>query len=140
MTAKSTFTIPEEGSPAHQYVRKVAKVTVGYDSTVNVNAAEAGTYTILDVSEPVLIFGVWTQCATAFTTNWTITLGDTSAAALFMDDTTINPASSGATLIAATGGVTVPLYKAADEDITATVTGTAVAGLLNVYIDYAVVS
>jgi hypothetical protein len=140
MTAKS---IPEIGEVFDGYVpakREVLHVTVGSATTADVVVGDTGVYTLVSVNEPIIVFGVWTQTATAFTTSVTLTLGDSTTADLFLADTTMNIASTGAVLIASTG-LTVPYVYAAAQDILGTVAGaTVAAGLLNVYIDYAILA
>jgi hypothetical protein len=135
--------IPEEGEVFAGYVpaqRKVAHITVGSATTNDVVVGETGVYTLVDVTEPIVVFGAWTQCATAFTTSVTLTIGDSTTADLYFADTTMNIASTGAVLIASTG-LTVPYVYAAGQDILGTVAGaTVAAGLLNVYLDYAVLA
>jgi hypothetical protein len=136
----STHSIPEVGEwlatevPA---VRKLAHVTAGV-STQNpdVVVGDTAAYTLFSVTEPIVIFGLWTQTEEAFTTSVTLTIGISTAADVFIADTTINCASSGAALISATG-LAVPY--AMEEDILLDMNGaTAAAGLLHVYLDYAV--
>jgi hypothetical protein len=133
--------IPEVGEIFKGYVpanRQVAHVTVGAATTNDVVVGETGVYTLLDVNEPIVIFGAWTQCETAFTTSVTLTIGDTGSADRLFADTTMNIASSGAILIASTG-LTVPYVQSAAQDIEGTIAGaTVAAGLLHVYVDYAI--
>jgi hypothetical protein len=92
------------------------------------------------VTEPIMVFGAWTETATAFTTSVTLTVGDSTTADLFFADTTMNIASTGAVLIRDTG-TTVPYVYAAAQDILGTIAGaTVAAGLLNVYIEYYVLA
>jgi len=133
--------IPETGEVFVGYVpakRQVAHVTIGSSSDADIQVGETGVYTLVNVTEPIVVFGLWSQCATAFTTSVTLTIGDSTTADLFLADTTMNIASSGAVLIASTG-LTVPYVYAAAQDIQGTIAGaTVAAGLLNVYVDYAI--
>lgn len=135
--------IPEEGELFKGYKpanRQVAHLTVGSATTNDVVVGETGVYTLVDVTEPIVVFGAWTQTETAFTTNVTLTIGDSTTADLFFSDTTMNIASSGAVLIASTG-LSVPYVYAAAQDILGTIGGaTVAAGLLHVYVDYAVLA
>lgn len=140
MTAKH---IPEENQVFNGYVpakRELLHVTVGAASTADVQVGETGVYTLVDVTEPIVVFGAWTQTETAFTSSVTLTIGDSTTADLLFADTTINPASSGAVLIASTG-LTVPYVYAAAQDILGTIGGaTVAAGLVHVYVDYAILA
>ncbi len=133
--------IPGEGEVFKGYVpanRQLAKVTIGASSDADVQVGETGVYTIVNVSEPIVVFGMWTQTETAFTTSVTLTLGDSTTADLFFSDTTMNIAATGAVLIASTG-LTVPYVYGAAQNIEGTIAGaTVAAGLLNVYVDYAI--
>lgn len=135
--------IPEEGEVFVGYVpakRELLKVTVGASTDADVVVGETGVYTLVNVNEPIVVFGIWTQCATAFTTSVTLTLGDSTTADLFMSDTTMNIAGTGAVWIRDTG-TTVPYQYAAAQDILGTIAGaTVAAGLLNVFIDYAILA
>lgn len=140
MTSKQ---IPAEGEIFNGYVpakRELLHVTVGAATTADVVVGETGVYTLVDVTEPIVVFGLWTQTETAFTTSVTLTIGDSTTADLFIADTTMNIASTGAVLIAATG-LTVPYVYAAAQDILGTIAGaTVAAGLLHVYVDYAILA
>jgi hypothetical protein len=133
--------IPEVGEQFTGYVPskiQLHKITVGSDTTADVTVGETGEYVLASVSRPVAIFNMWTQTATAFTTNVTLTLGDSTSTDRFFADTTINPASTGAVLIGSTG-LTVPYVYDAAQDLKVTVGGaTVAAGLCNVYIQYAI--
>lgn len=135
--------IPEEGEVFKGYkpaTRQLAHLTVGAATTNDVVVGETGVYTLVDVTEPIVVFGAWTQCETAFTASVTLTIGDSTTADLFFADTTMNIASTGAILIASTG-VSVPYVYAAGQDILGTVAGaTVAAGLLHVYLDYAILN
>lgn len=135
--------IPEEGEIFAGYVpakRQVQRVTIGASSDADVQVGDLGVYKLVNVSEPIMVFGMWTQCATAFTGSVTLTIGDSTTAALFFDDTTMNIAATGAVLIRDTG-TTVPYVYAAGADLEGTIAGaTVAAGLLNVYIDYAIIA
>lgn len=118
--------------------RKVLHVSFGAATTSpDVTVLETGVYQLVDVTVPVIVFGVWTQTEEGFTTNATATIGDTGAADRYLADTTINPASTGAVLIASTG-LTVPYIDPNGLDIDVTIGGSSVAaGLCHVYVDYA---
>lgn len=134
--------IPEVGEVFTGYVpakRELAHLTIGAATTADIVVGETGVYTLVDVTEPIVVFGVWTQCETAFTTSVTLTIGDSTTADLFMSDTTMNIASSGAVWIRDTG-TTVPYQYAAAQDILGTIAGaTVAAGLLHVWVDYAII-
>jgi hypothetical protein len=140
MTAKR---IPAEGEIFKGYVpanRQVLHVTVGADSSADVQVGETGAYTLVSVAEPIIVFGQWNQIETAFTASVTLDIGDSTTAALLTSDTTIVPGSTGAILIAGTG-LAVPYVYAAAQDLLVTVGGaTVAAGLLHVYIDYAILA
>lgn len=139
MTAKH---IPEEGQVFSGYVpakREVVHLTVGSATTADIAVGETGVYTLINVTEPIVVYGLWTQCATAFTTSVTLTIGDSTTADLFMADTTMNIAATGAIWIRDTG-TTVPYQYAAAQDILGTIAGaTVAAGLLHVWVDYSII-
>lgn len=134
--------IPGEGEFFKGYVpatRQLAHLTIGSSSDADIQVGETGVYTLVTVSEPIVVFGVWTQCETAFTTSVTLTVGDSTTADLFFADTTMNIAATGAVWIRDTG-TTVPYQYAAAQSILGTVAGaTVAAGLLNVWVDYAII-
>ena len=135
--------IPAVGEVFKGYVpstRQLRKITLGAASTNDVPVGDTGAYVLADVSEPIAVFGVYTQIETAFTSSVTITVGDSDAADRFHASGTILPQSTGAVLIASTG-LTVPYVYASAQDILATVgAATVAAGLVNVWIDYAIVA
>jgi hypothetical protein len=135
--------IPAVGEVFKGYVpatRQLRKITLGSAATNDVVLGDTGVYTVADVSEPIVVFGIYTQVETAVTSSVTITLGDSDGAARFFDSATIAPQSTGAVLVASTG-LTVPYVYATAQDILATVAAaTVAAGLVNVWIDYAVVA
>ena len=138
MTVRNIPAIGEQFKGYVPAVRQLHKITIGFDSTADIQVGDTGVYKLVKVTEPIVVFGMWTQCATAFTTSVTMTIGDSTTAALFFDDTTMNIASTGAVLIRDTG-TTVPVSYSAAADLEITVAGaTVAAGLLNVYIDYAI--
>lgn len=134
--------IPEVGEVFNGYVpakRQLTHLTIGAATTSDIVVGETGVYTLVDVTEPIVVFGLWTQCETAFTTSVTLTIGDSTTADLFMADTTMNIASSGAVWIRDTG-TTVPYQYAAAQSLLGTVAGaTVAAGLLHVWVDYAII-
>lgn len=133
--------IPEQGEQFKGYIpanMQVQKITFGADTSADVVVGETGEYVLASVSEPIAIFGMWTQTETAFTASVTATLGDSTTTDRFFADTTINPASTGAVLIASTG-LTVPYVYSAAQDLKVTIGGaTVAAGLCSVYIQYAI--
>lgn len=137
-----TRAIPEVGEIFAGHVpasMKLHKITVGSDSSADVVVGSTGEYVLANVTRPVAIFGMWTQTDTPFTASVTLTLGDSTTADRFFADTTINPAASGAVLIASTG-LTVPYVYSAAQDLKVTIAGaTVAAGLCNVYLQYAVI-
>ena len=117
---------------------QMAKVTFGAATTADVVVGDTAVYTLWTVTRPIVVFGLWAQTETAWTTSVTATIGDSTTADLFLADTTMNIASTGAVLIASTG-LTVPYVYSAGQDILLDVNGaTAAAGLTNVYIQYAI--
>lgn len=112
-------------------------ITVGAATTNDVVVGEIATAVLAPVAEPIIVLGLYTQVETAFTSSVTITIGDSTTADRYLADTTINPAASGAVLVASTG-LSVPFAYSAAQDLTLTVGGaTVAAGLLHVYIQYA---
>ncbi len=140
MTAKR---IPAEGEIFKGYVpatRQLLHVTVGASTGADVTVGEIAAYTLVSVAEPIVVFGLWEQVETAFTASVTLDIGDSTTAALLQSDTTIVPGSTGAVLVAGTG-LAVPYVYAAAQDILVTVGGaTVAAGLMHVYIDYAILA
>lgn len=137
MGAKS---IPEVGEIFKGYkpaVKKIAHVSFGVASaSPDVSVAEIAEYVLVDVTMPVMVFGVWTQVEEAFTASVTATVGDSGSLDRYIADTTINPAASGAVLVAATA--TFPYLDASGLDVKVNVGGaTVAAGLCHVYIEYA---
>lgn len=135
--------IPEEGENFDGYVPgkvEVAHVSFGVSTAspdVTIGDIAAGVV-LIDVTRPIVVFGLWTQVEEAFTASVTATIGDTTTADRFLADTTINPAGTGAVLVASTG-LTVPFVYAAGQDITVDIGGaTAAAGLCHVYVQYAI--
>jgi hypothetical protein len=134
--------IPEVGEIFKGYipgVRKVAHVSFGVASaSPDVTVAEiAAAVQLVDVTVPVIVFGMWTQVEEAFTASVTATIGDTGGADRYFADTTINIAASGAILVSSTG-LTVPYVDQTGLDITVDIGGaTVAAGLCHVYIEYA---
>lgn len=134
--------IPGQGENFNGYVPaniKLAHVTFGSATTADVQVAEiAAGVPLWTVSRPIVVLGLWTQVETAFTTSVTATIGDTTTADRFLADTTMNPAATGAVLVASTG-LTVPYVYSAGQDITVDIGGaTVAAGLCHVYLQYAV--
>ncbi len=133
--------IPEVGEVFKGYipaVRKVAHVSFGVASaSPDVSVGEIAEYVLIDVTVPVVIFGLWTQVEEAFTTSVTATVGDSGTTDRYIADTTMNPAASGAILVSATG-LSVPYVDASGLDIKVNVGGaTVAAGLCHVYVEYA---
>jgi hypothetical protein len=132
--------IPEVGQrflgdkPAAQ---KLLHVSFGVSSaSPDVAVAETATYTLVDVTVPIVVTGLWVQVEEAFTSSVTVTLGDTGGADRYIADTTANIASTGAVLIAATG-LSVPYLNSTPLDIEAVIAGaTVAAGLAHVYVEY----
>lgn len=138
MTAKI---IPAAGEVFSGYIpahRKLIHVSIG-TATANpdITLSATGVYQVVDVTMPIVVFKVWFQTEEAWTTNATLTLGDTGSAARYSADTTTNVAATGAILI--DGGLnTVPYVDSVGVDIEATLGGTALlAGLTHIYIEYA---
>ena len=132
--------IPGEGQMISGTVparTELAHITFGSATTADVVVGDTAVYTLWTVSRPIMVFGLWTQTETAWTTSVTADIGDSTTAALFVSDTTINPAATGAVLIAATAAF--PIVYSAAQDLLLDVNGaTTAAGLTHVYIHYAV--
>lgn len=118
--------------------RRVLHVTAGAATTnPDVVLGDIAVNTLVHVTEPIIVFNMWTQVEEAFTSS-VINLGDTGNTSLFDSDTTILSGSTGAVLIGATG-LAVPYVYAAGQDLVVEVaTATVSTGLVDVYIDYAV--
>lgn len=133
--------IPEVGEVFNGYVpanMQVQLVKVGSASTNDLVVGDTGEYTLVTVSEPIAIFGMWTQVETAFTASVTATIGDSGGADRFFVTGTIDPTNTGAVLVTSSG-LTVPYVYSAGQDLKITVGGaTVAAGLCNVYIQYAI--
>lgn len=118
---------------------ELAHVTVGPATTNDVVVGDTNTYTLFQVDEPIAVLHMWTQVETAFTASVTVDIGDSGSLSRFSSDTTIAPASTGAVLVADTGIGTVPYVYAAAQNITVDINGaTVAAGLLHVYMQYAI--
>jgi len=138
MTNKS---IPEVGEIFDGYVpakKEVLKVTAGFSTGNDVVLDATGAYTLVDVTRPIVVFGLWTQVTTAFSAG-ALTIGDSGSADRFIADTTMAPASSGAVLVAATG-LSVPYYNSTPDDILMTLSSSSITdGAVEVYIEYAII-
>lgn len=135
--------IPGIGEQFTGYVpadRRLLKVSVGASSNnPDVPVLETGEYALVSVSRPIVVFGAWTQVSEAFSASVTATIGDSDGTSRFFDDTTIAPLATGAVLVGSTG-LTVPYAYGAAQDLKITIGGASVAaGLVNVYLDYAIV-
>ena len=116
---------------------ETAHLTFGAATTADVVVGDTAVYTLWTVSRPIMVYGLWTQTETAWTTSVTGTIGDSTTADLFIADTTMAIASTGAVLIASTASL--PIVYSAAQDILLDVNGaTAAAGLTHVYLKYAV--
>jgi hypothetical protein len=118
--------------------RKLLHVSFGVSSaSPDVTVAETATYQLVDITVPAVITALWTQVEEAFTSSVTATIGDSDGADRYIADTTINPASSGAILVSATG-LTVPYVTPSSPlDIEVVIGGaTVAAGLAHVYVEY----
>ena len=136
-----SINIPHEGEPFVNPNTPLqwAHVTVGSATTNDVVVGEIAEYVLFNVDEPIAVVGVWTQTETAFTASVTVTVGDSTTLDRYLADTTINPAASGAVLIASTG-LSVPFLYSAAQDLKINVGGaTVAAGLLHVYVQYALI-
>ena len=137
----SAKVIPGVGEVFKGYVpavKKVAHVSFGVASaSPDVTVAEIASYQLIDVTVPIIVFGIWTQVEEAFTSSVTATLGDSDGADRYIADTTMNPAATGAVLVGATG-LSVPYILNSGLDIEVAVGGaTVAAGLAHVYVEYA---
>ena len=114
-----------------------AHATVGPATTNDVVVGDTATYNLFVVSEPIIVMNLFTQVETAFTASVALDIGDSDNLERFSGSTTIGATSTGAVLVACTG-LTVPYQYAAAQNITIDVNGaTVAAGLLHVYMQYA---
>lgn len=133
--------IPEQGETFAGHVpavNRTAHITFGASSDADVQVSDAATYVLWNVTEPVVVYGLWTRIETAFSASAQFDIGDTTTTTLFTTDTTILPQATGAVLIASTG-LALPIVYAAGQDFVLTqTTATVSVGLGHVYIQYAV--
>jgi hypothetical protein len=121
---------------------KIKRVTLGFSGAdVNTGAVQA-TYPIINVPAGAFVLDVWANVDTAWTASVTITLGDGTSAAGYLDSTEIAPQTAVSTGLfkrsslqanAFSGGK----YYAAADTIDAVVAGANPAvGELEVYVVY----
>lgn len=136
--------IPGEGETFNGYVPanlKVAHITAGPATTNDVVLSASGVYTLWSVSEPIMIQHMWVSVPTAFTAGVDLAIGDTGSTSRFFVEGTIAATTVSAVLIADTGTITLPYVQAAATDINLLLDNAVPAvGLLNVYIEYAVLA
>lgn len=133
--------IPAEGEQFAGYVpakRSIAHASFGVSTaSPDLVVGDTAEYVLFNVSRPIVVFGLWTQTEEAWTTSVTASIGDSGTVDLFIADTTMAPASTGAVLIASTNAV--PKVYAAAQNLVIDISGaTAAAGLTHVYLDYAI--
>lgn len=132
--------IPDIGDPqvvGNAADVRLAHVTAGFATTNDVVLGDTATYTLFAMDEPCVVLAMYTQIETAFTASVTLDIGDTGSATRLSSDTTIDPPTTGAIFVAATG-LAVPYAYATAADIELAVGGaTVAAGLLNIYVQYA---
>ena len=64
--------IPQVGEQyTGPFVKKLVHVTYGPDTTADVLVTDCGTYTLIDVNEPIIVFSAKVWIATAFTASTT---------------------------------------------------------------------
>jgi hypothetical protein len=139
-----THNIPEIGefgsADRTPMKRQLAHVTVGPATTNDLVVTSTTTYVLFNVDEPIVVFSLYTQVTTPFTASVALDIGDSTNLERFSGSATIGATTSGAVLVSATG-LTVPYAYAAAQDITIDVNGaTAAVGVLDVYIEYALLS
>jgi hypothetical protein len=133
--------IPEVGEVFNGHIpaiKKIAHVTYGVASgSPDVEVGEIAVYKLIEVSVPIIVFGLWTQIEEAFTASVTGDLGDSADVDRYSADGTIVTGTSGAVLIGATG-LAVPYILNTGLDIELNLAGaSALAGLAHVYVEYA---
>ena len=136
--------IPETGENFAGYVPakvQIAHVTAGSAATNDVVLSACGVYNIFTVTEPILIKHMWVSVPTAFTASVDLAIGDTASTSRFFVEGTIAATTASTVLIADTGTITLPYVQAAAVDINMLVdNATVAAGLINVYIEYAILA
>lgn len=143
----SNMTVPETGEIFDGYVPakvELAHITVGgvAETTADLVLSSAATaqVTLFDVNVPIVITGMWTQVETAFTASVDLAIGDTAGASTFFVEGTIAATTAGSVLVTSSG-LTVPMLKAAGEDLLIDCSNAVPeVGLLHVYIQYAVLA
>jgi len=120
--------------------RRLLHVSVGAATTSpDITVGDAAAYPIVTFGANTLIYAAWTQVTEAFTASVTVTLGDSDAADYFHASATIAPQSTGAVLVASTNSV--PKLFAAAQDLEVVVgAATVAAGMLDIYIEYAILA
>lgn len=135
MTNKS---IPEAGEIFKGYVpalKEVLHVTYGPGTGADVQTTDCGTYQLVDVNLPVIVWSVKYWVETAFTASVTATIGDTGDVDRYLDatatgDTTVDTAFQADSLAA-------PFWDTAGIDINVVVAGaTPTVGLAHVFVEY----
>ncbi len=135
MTAKF---IPGEGETFKGYVpaiRKLLHVTFGPDTTCDVITTDCGTYTLVDVNMPVIVWSCKAWIETAFTASVTTTIGDSADVDRYMNAGTIGDTTADTALQA--DSLDAPFWDTAGLDIQAVIAGAVpAAGKGSLFIEY----
>jgi hypothetical protein len=120
-------------------IHKIAHITLGVSTqSPDVVCGDTALYPLFTLTEPAVLFHMWTEVEEAFTASVALTLGDSGDVDRYANAATIADTTAG-TVFVADCGLTVPYILAADEVISVDMNGaTAAAGLLHVYVEYAV--
>jgi hypothetical protein len=130
--------IPGEGQvksgmvPAGKFIHHI---TVGSATTCDIVVGDLGVYDLIDVTEPIIVYGVYTEVVTAFTASVAMTLGDSADVDRYADNTNIGSTTAATGILVA---ATASLPMSADAiPVQIVVSGaTVAAGLMNVYFSY----
>lgn len=130
--------IPGEGEIFKGYVpgvKKVLHVTYGPDTTADVLVTDCGTYTLVDVGMPVIVWSAKAWIETAFTASVTSTLGDSVDVDRYMDATAMGDTAVDTALQA--DSLAAPFWDTAGLDIQVVVAGAVPAvGLAHIFVEY----
>jgi hypothetical protein len=129
--------IPQEGEiNTGPFVKKIVHVTYGPDTTADVLVTDCGTFTLVDVNEPIIVFSAKAWIATAFTASVTATLGDSADVDRYMDATAMGDTVVDTALQA--DSLAAPFWDTAGLDIQVVVAGAVpAAGLAHIFVEYA---
>jgi hypothetical protein len=116
-------------------VKKVLHVTYGPDTAADVSVTDCGTFELVNVNHPIIVWSVKAFIETAFTASVTATIGDCDDTDRYMAagtiaDTTVDTALQGDSLAA-------PFWDTTGLNIDAVIAGaTPAVGLAHIFVEY----